>query len=176
MIKNIYLFLRLIKKTQISMKKQLFYLAVLFFAFTSCDIKEPDGKARDSIKFSTTELTLDARESTEIVTSKGHTWWILEHISINNNSYYLSPDSPDSIIVKAEPGRIFNPSSNEIYDEGTDQKIKKIIGEWFTIERERTNKVVIHVTKNDSGKERNFRMGAQDANYFSGIKVVQKKN
>ena len=162
------------------MKKLFLNLTLITLGFfTSCDSFEEgeegeDGIWGDIIKFSTTELNLNSAETTEIVTSKGDWWWILNDITIDNKTYNTYPSSPDTATVRVERGRIFNPSPNAIYDEGADQEIKKIIGEWFTVTKESTNKLVIHATKNDSGKERFFYFPVEAGNYFTGIKVTQK--
>lgn len=163
------------------MKKQIIFLSMIgcFSFFTACE-SEPEidsgttiGIWSDIIKFSTTELKLDAGETTKEITSKGDWWWILDDITINDSIYWMAKDSPDSNIVRAERGRINNPSPNVIYDEGADIEIKKIIGEWFTVTKKGTNKLIINVTENQSGKIRSFRFPVEAGNYFTGIKVIQ---
>lgn len=155
------------------MRKQIVFFSLIscVLFFTACDSE--DGKWSDIIKFSTTELELNAEGTTTEITSKGNWWWILDHVTINEKSYWMGKGSPDSTIVRAEGGRIDNPSPNVIYDEGADMEIKKIIGEWFTVTKESTNKLIISVTPNESGAIRSFNLPIEAGDYFTSIKVTQ---
>lgn len=163
------------------MKKQIILLSMIscFSFFMACesetgiDSEEMIGIWPDIIKFSTTELKLDADETTKEITSQGNWWWILDNITINEKVYWIAKGSPDSTVVRAERGRINNPSPNVIYDEGADIEIKKIIGEWFTVTKKGTNKLIIDVTENESGEVRSFYFPVEAGNYFTGIKVIQ---
>lgn len=134
------------------MKRKLIFgiISILFLSLLSCESDRPDGDWDDNIKLSTKEVGFSAESDSVIITTEG-TWWWINGISLNDDSYDISG--------------INTAQDNFLIEESE-----------FTIERKNTKEIHISMTENQSATERTLTIGLQAGNYFDGIKIVQSGN
>ena len=141
--------------------KKIIFVFCMFVVWYGCEHDEPDGRWRDIIKFSTTELFFNAQGGSSVITSKGNWWWILSYMYIDDINYDLCEDSEYVFVSEREP-----------YD-GSVEPIKKIESPWFTITKENKQTLSFSIKQNDTGKARKFELMVEAGNYFSSITVTQ---
>lgn len=154
------------------MKKLLLSVLACLFIFCSCDSSGSgvDGLWSDIIKFDTKQANFDANGGTKKITSKGHWWWILDYISVGEESVYF----PISSEIKVETGKMAGlNNSNVVYDEGADIEIKRIEGSWFVVTKDTSNSLIIETKPNTTDSSRSFILHIEAGDYFDYITIYQ---
>jgi hypothetical protein len=139
--------------------KQMLIIFCMILGLNACkDRFEPIGKQDDTIKLSTTALTVKADGGTFTVTSEGKSWDIDFSICMDNVWYDLGGDRFDVVVEKSKSGY---------------QYIVRIGGPWFSVTKETTQKITFSIQPNDTGKVRTLGLSIWAGNYSTGIVLTQ---
>ena len=139
----------MLKKRILLPERSLVVALLLFVSVTlSCDSDQIDGKWDDNIKLSQKELTFSADSGSQIVTTRGKSWWI-HGIGLNDNWDY------------------------DLDDVDTTQENFTIEEPEFVVDRIDATEIRISMSENLSGQQRVLIIGLQAGNYFDSIEVVQ---
>lgn len=133
------------------MKRLYTCLTGLLIAVTliSCK-KNIDGKWDDNIKLSAKEISLESTQTSEVITTKSTSWW-LNSISLDGKPADLS--------------KVDKLSKNFLIKESE-----------FEIERKDDGrKIIVSMSPNKTNSDRILIISLQNGDYFSGVKVTQKK-
>ena len=106
-----------------------------------------NGGYTDTIKLSQNSIDFDSSASRAVVTTQSRGWW-LNNIDLNGKKVDLSDvdrTAQNFIVVRPE----------------------------FTLERVNGKKIVITVSRNESGSERTLIIALQAGDYFDGIRITQ---
>ncbi len=149
----------------------LSFLSIAFL-FSSCDEDktEPDGLCSQPQKFDKQDVKFAAKGGKQTLKAKDDWWWMEDYIHIEGEVIGLY-DNPDFEVERGKIKGWDNP--NVIYDEGADEEIKKIGGEWFTITKDTYSTLTIVAKANDSSLPRMLTLGVQAGNCFYAITVSQ---
>lgn len=135
--------------------KIILVIAFLSLLFVSCGSEEnlnsySDGLWKDNIHLSEKEIILGSQKSSKEITTIGKKWWIT-CVRTDNNTVFPEYETADYSTANIS-----------------------IEGEWFTIEKNKSDVLTINIDTNTSKVLRNLVITLQSGNYFDRISIAQK--
>ncbi|GHU96404.1 hypothetical protein FACS1894156_7450 [Bacteroidia bacterium] len=145
----------------------------MILGLNSCKDKvEPDGIQEDTIKLSTTELTINSNGGIETVTSEGKYWHIEHSICIGEKWYGIGTDNGVEWYLFFGTEGNYEKFVVEM-DSLSTYNIVKIKGPWFTISKETSQSITFSILPNTTENVRTLILNIHDRNYGTGIIVTQ---
>ncbi|MDL2214806.1 hypothetical protein LJC00_01290 [Dysgonomonas sp. OttesenSCG-928-M03] len=123
-----------------------FVILFLLIGMISCN--SGDNRWNDKMQLSTKRAELMA-ESDSVTISIAGNLWRLNDVNANGNYFYVNP-------------------------EDTVKDFMNIKGDWFSVEKQGDQKLVVKVSENTSKMARKMIITLESGNYFDYINVFQK--